>query len=183
MVSFYLINSVKPKDFRESVIDELRIAYLGDNELFEALLQEWMKQHLNYLRWYAQASSDPLFPLDLIYLLLKPPVVCYSWHLLKASHDRNLYVRYGLLFQAWERYREDPPIPLPVGIVSLSSSSSGASASAGSSESSTASLKCLLVLVPSLLLPSIRYQTLTRLPAQAHVTVFVQVQFKFRNQW
>lgn len=63
MVRFYLINSVKPKDFRESVIDELRIAYLGDNELFEALLQEWMKQHLNYLRWYAQASSDPLFPL------------------------------------------------------------------------------------------------------------------------
>jgi len=60
-----------------------------------------------------------------------------------------------------------------VGIVSLYSSSSGASA--GSSESSTASLKCLLVLVPSLLLPSIRYQTLTRLPAQAHVTVFVQV--------
>lgn len=54
-----------------------------------------MKQHLDYLRWYATVSSDPTVPLM---ELLKPPVVCHSPD--RAAYDRTLYVRYGLLFQA-----------------------------------------------------------------------------------
>jgi hypothetical protein len=67
------------------------LAYDGDDELFEALFQQWMKQHLEYLRWYATVSMDYTTPLS---DLLKPPMVCHSPR--RAAYDRNIYVRYGI---------------------------------------------------------------------------------------
>lgn len=39
---------------------------------------------------------------------IKPPFVCYSVR--RAAYERNLYVRYRLLFRAWEQYRQAPVI-------------------------------------------------------------------------
>lgn len=80
----YIVGKVAPKDFRETEIDRLRLAYDGDDEILFSLLQEWMKQHLEYLRWYATVSLDFSVPLE---ELLKPPVVCYS--IRRAAYERS----------------------------------------------------------------------------------------------
>lgn len=72
--------------------------------MFEALIQEWMKQHLNYLLWYATVSLDFGIPLQ---QLLKNPLWFVIVHV--EIKDREIFVRYGLLFKAWERYRLEPP--------------------------------------------------------------------------
>ena len=66
-----------------------------------------MKDHLEYLKWYASVILDPNVPLE---VLLKPPQVCLNPR--RSAYERNLYVRYGLLFQARERYREPPPLAI-----------------------------------------------------------------------
>lgn len=34
------------------------------------------------------------------------------WDPTRSAYERSLFVRYGLLFQAWERYRDPPPLAL-----------------------------------------------------------------------
>lgn len=110
----FIIEQVKLKDFREPEVETLRLFYDGDDELFEALLQQWMLMHLNYLRWYATVYLDDSIPLS---ELLSPPVVCYTTK--RTSFERKLYVRYGLLFRAWEQYRRSPVVlPLTAPLVS-----------------------------------------------------------------
>lgn len=80
----------------------LRAAFAGDDEMFEAVIQEWIRQHLNYLRWYATAISDVSIPLSEI---LKPPVVCYRpW---RKSKDQLDFVRFGRIFKLLECYRRE----------------------------------------------------------------------------
>lgn len=68
MVRFFILERVKPKDFDEKEFDRLRRFWGGDEEnMLERLLQEWMKQHLHYLHWYASAYFD--YSLSLEYLL------------------------------------------------------------------------------------------------------------------
>lgn len=61
-VRAFVLRQIAPRDFNEKEIDGLRLAYCGDDELFEALFQEWMKSHLDYLAWYARMSMDPTAP-------------------------------------------------------------------------------------------------------------------------
>jgi hypothetical protein len=107
VVREFVIRRLQPRDFNLDEIESLRLAYDGDDELFESLFQEWMKEYLEYLRWYATVYLDYNTPCE---ELLKPPMFCGSPR--RQAYERNLYVRYGLLFQAWERYRDDPPLAL-----------------------------------------------------------------------
>lgn len=61
------MSKVAPSDFRESEVDRLRLAYDGDDELFEALFQNWLRLHLEYLRWYATVSLDFSVPIYVLY--------------------------------------------------------------------------------------------------------------------
>lgn len=74
-VRAFVIEKIAPRDFSVSDIENIRLAYDGDDELFEALFQEWMKDHLEYLKWYASVILDPNVPLE---VLLKPPQVCLN---------------------------------------------------------------------------------------------------------
>jgi len=70
-----IIKELQPKSFSEREIDGLRLAYDGDDELFEVLLQQWILDHLNYVRWYYLKVMDPYSPLE---FYLKPLYVCHS---------------------------------------------------------------------------------------------------------
>lgn len=56
MLRHYVLERVAPKDFSEKEVDRLRSFWSNDEcNMFERLLQSWIKQHLSYLRWYAEA--------------------------------------------------------------------------------------------------------------------------------
>lgn len=80
----YVLAKIAPRDFDEKKIDDLHEAYNGDDEMFEAVIQEWIRQHFNYLRWYATVYLDYSVPLD---ELLQPPQVCHSPR--RAAYERT----------------------------------------------------------------------------------------------
>lgn len=107
----WLLERLHPKDFDEKKFRRLETFWVNDEDsFFERLFQEWLKQHLDYLRWYWLAYCD--YGLSLEYLLAAP-VVCYSY---ERRSNEKLVLRYGFMFRMYDLCRTTPNIkPLGVG--------------------------------------------------------------------
>lgn len=55
----FVLNKISPKDFSVEEVENLRAAYAGDDVMFEVLFQGWIREHPEYLRWYAKVLMEP----------------------------------------------------------------------------------------------------------------------------
>lgn len=64
VVRQFIVQRLRPRDFDEKHLDHLRVVYADDPVLFETLLQELIKQSLEYVTWYATIAKDQNTPIE-----------------------------------------------------------------------------------------------------------------------
>lgn len=55
----FIVERLKPKDFQNEHIDQLRINYVEDQAIFETLLKEWCQKNFDYVFWYNTVARNP----------------------------------------------------------------------------------------------------------------------------
>lgn len=93
----YLLTMIKPKDLDELSFQKARLLWSCESEvLFETHLISIVTMHINYVVWYAKASTWRNLT---IAELLHPPV---SPTTLDRSTERDKIHRYGPLYKVWD---------------------------------------------------------------------------------
>lgn len=121
-----LRNKLRPKDLKVAPLYCYPVEQVYDFQEY-AMLRSWMKEWLQYVKWYAQTALSPDITID---KLFDSPMVMNNW---KITRKDSHLVRFGIFWKVYDLVGQiglDPLIP----ILDLNPSTLGGCVVGGSDE-------------------------------------------------